>query len=80
MQHSRYTGRVPRLLTPHEGRAVSIHTSMDQIVNVAPCPGGVKIVVECSEDVCEPVEIALSADEWDALVNQGNVVIDEAGL
>lgn len=49
---------------------MDIH-SAGQSINIVPNYGGVKIVVECSEGVCETVEYALSEGEFTALVTQG---------
>ena len=59
---------------------MSIHSTAGQTINVEPTGGGgVKIVVECSEDVCERDEISLSEDEWKALVIQGFAAIAGRG-
>lgn len=50
---------------------MSIHTNADQTINVVRHHGGLRIVIECADDICEPVEFDMSADEWFALVNQG---------
>jgi hypothetical protein len=54
---------------------VSISTTAGQTINVVPNYGGVKIVVECSEDVCESVEYGLSESEFLALVIQGSAAL-----
>jgi hypothetical protein len=50
---------------------VSIHTKAGHIVNAVPHYGGVNIIIECDEGVCEGVEFAMNRNEWLALVAQG---------
>lgn len=57
-----------------------MNTCAGQTINAVSNHGGVKIVVECSHDVCDPVEIYFSANEWKALVIQGFAAIAGRGL
>lgn len=56
-----------------------ISTRAGQNINVVPNFAGVKIMVECAEDVCMAEEIPLNADEWNALVMQGFKALAEGG-
>jgi hypothetical protein len=51
------------------------HTEAGQTINVVPNYSGVRIVVECHDEVCEPIDIALSEGEWKALVIHGFAAI-----
>lgn len=58
---------------------MSIHTKADQVINIVPNYSGIRIVVECRDEVCEPIDIGLSADEWSALVAQGFIALSKGG-
>lgn len=59
---------------------MGLTTCAGQTVNVEPGNySGVKIVVECAEDVCERYELHLSEDEWKALTIQGFAAIRRGG-
>lgn len=58
---------------------MSVHTDDGQVLNVVPHHGGVRILVECADEVCEPAGFALSADQWSSLVAQGFVILAKSG-
>jgi hypothetical protein len=59
---------------------MATHTEAGQTINVVPNYSGIRIVVECHDEVCEPIDIGLSADEWSSLVAQGFVALAKGGL
>lgn len=56
---------------------MSVRTDDGQVLNIVPHYGGVRIVVQCVDEVCDPVGFALDADQWSSLVAQGFVVLAE---
>ena len=66
----------PNCPTPNEGRSVSIHTEAGHIINATEnYYGGVRLIIECDEGVCEPFEFSMNKDQWVALVAQGFKVL-----
>ena len=54
---------------------MGIHTEAGHTINAEQTYGGVRLMIECAEGVCETAEASLSRDEWMALVIQGSAAL-----